>query len=56
MLIVSSGKGLQLTQFSARGPHVSVLSIIDILVVALIIFGFRIFNNVALIRRHFIRG
>jgi diadenylate cyclase len=38
MLIVSSGKGLQLTQFSARWPHVSVLSIIDILVVALIIY------------------
>ena len=38
MLIVSSGKGLQLTQFSARWPHVSLLSIIDILVVALIIY------------------
>ena len=29
---------------------------LDLYLVALINFGFRIFNNVALIRRHFIRG
>lgn len=37
-LIVSTGRALQLTQFSARWPHVSLLSLIDILVVAVIIY------------------
>jgi diadenylate cyclase len=37
-LIVSLGKPLQLTQFSARWPHLSLLSIIDIVIVAVIIY------------------